>query len=251
MKQEQALKIIDITKNAYELIGGEFADTRNRVWPEIKFLVKKYVKQDDKILDLGCGNGRLLKSLPEVSYWGLDVGSVLLVQAEKLANELNFRRVNFERLDMLELNKLNENNFDVVFMLASFNHLPSQKLRLKVLVDIKKLLKPNGLLIMTNWNMWQWKYKKSIWYYKSSKIKKQNQKIRGLKLGFKDVITVWQNGTGSKKVNLYYRAFTRRELKKMFRQTGFQILENYYSSDGHRTVSWRAKNIVTVGRLTK
>ncbi len=248
MKQQQALKIIDITKNTYELIGGEFADTRNRPWPEMELLVKKYVQSDDKVLDVGCGNGRLLKVLPRVNYYGVDASMILLKRAEELAGEADFNYARFKKIDILELYKLKENNFDKVFMLASFNHIPGQKLRLKILGEIRKLLKPGGLLIMTNWNMWQWQYKKSIWRYK---IKNRRLKGEGLKLDFKDVMTVWQTGAGHKKGTLYYRAFTRGELRKLFKKSGFEVLENYYSLDGKRAPWWRAKNIVTVGKLTE
>ncbi len=257
MKLEQALKIIQQNKTAYNLIGNEFAATRQRLWPEIELLVKKYVKAGDKVLDIGCGNGRLLKALPAVDYCGIEVSSVLLKQARQTADRLNFRQANFKELDMLELHKLGDKGFDVIFMLASFNHIPSQELRLKVLQAVRKLLKSGGLIIMMNWNMWQWRYKKSIWQYKIIMPLKQiigrayrNPEIKNWQWGLRDIITVWQNGDKSKQGELYYRAFTKTELKKLFKQSGFKVLENYYSLDGKKASWWQAKNIVSVVRLT-
>jgi len=211
----RVLKIMEITKNTYQLIGGEFSDTRDRIWPEMKSLVKKYVKAGDKVLDVCCGNGRLVEILPAVDYLGVDSSEVLLKRNKNKTR----------KLDILELDKL-EGGFDIVFCFASFNHVASKELRLKVLSDIKELLKPKGLLIMTNWNMWQRGVKKSIW--KSKRI------------GFKDVMTVWQSGDGKKSGQIYYRAFTRGELKRLFKKSGFGILENYLSEN--------KRNIVTVGR---
>ena len=119
-----------------------------------------------------------------------------------------------------------DEEFDIVFCFASFNHVAGREFRLKVLSDIKRLLKPEGCLVVTNWNMWRRGAKKSIW--KSKKI------------GFKDVITVWQRGEGKKKGEIYYRAFTRGELKRLFKKSGFKILENYLSQN--------RRNIVTVAR---
>ena len=262
MNREQALKIIQTTKKTYELIGSEFSDTRNRIWPEMELLVKQYIKIGDKILDIGCGNGRLVEVLGGVEYLGID-GSESLLRELKVKCQIS--NVKCQKLDMLELDKLEQKDFDVVFMFASFNHIPSEELRLKVLGDIKNLLKPGGLLIMTNWNMWQWGQKKTFWQYKIAMplkklINKNNWKLETLPIGrqvenwklkFKDVMTVWQSGDKKKKGELYYRVFTQGELKRLFKKSGFKILENYYSVDGKKTCWRKGKNIVTVGQTYK
>jgi hypothetical protein len=107
---------------------------------------------------------------------------------------------------------------------------------------------------------------KSIWKYKlkipSTKSKAQNKsqiqnsnfkidskfKIQNLRLGFKDIMTRWQSGDKAKSGELYYRAFGLRELKKLLREQGLKVLENYYSKDGEKAHWWNGKNIVTVGR---
>ena len=101
---------------------------------------------------------------------------------------------------------------------------------------------------MTNWNMWQVGVKKNIWNYK---IKNRKSKVESRKLGFKDIITTWQSGAGDKQGELYYRAFTRGELKRLFKKSGFNILENYYSMDNKKVCWLKGKNIVTVVRLDK
>lgn len=239
MNRKRALAIMKTTKNTYNLIGSEFSDTRDRIWPEMEELVNKYVKKGDKVLDVGCGNGRLLEVLPKVEYLGVDASDELIAQSKKklrikpaplrLAGpgnyELRIEKIDFKKLDILELNKL-DGEFDIVFCFASFNHIAGKEFKLKVLNDIRNLLKPGGLLIMTNWNMWQWGVKKNIW--KSKKI------------GLKDVMTTWKSGDGKKSGEIYYRVFTRGELKRLLRRSGFKVLENYISKN--------RRNIVTVGR---
>lgn len=58
MKTETAQKILEKTKRDYEQLAEEFSNTRANLWFELQELAK-YVKGGDKILDLGCGNGRL------------------------------------------------------------------------------------------------------------------------------------------------------------------------------------------------
>jgi SAM-dependent methyltransferase len=56
-------------------------------------------------------------------------------------------------------------NFDVIFFIASFHHLDSFEKRKKVLSETKKLLKEDGIIFMTNWDLQgplnKEKYKKS------------------------------------------------------------------------------------------
>ena len=83
MNKKLALEKMRITKETYELIGSEFSDTRESVWPEMERLVKKYIQRGDKVLDVGCGNGRLLKVLEGVEYLGVDGSEVLIKEAKK------------------------------------------------------------------------------------------------------------------------------------------------------------------------
>ncbi len=252
------------------MIAEDFSATRNRVWPEMEILVKKYVRLGVKILDVGCGNGRLVEILPEVEYWGVDTSEGLIGEAkEKLRNKeiKKLRAVNFRVLDMLELAKLGEKDFDAVFMFASLNHIAGQENRHKVLEEVRRILKPGGVLIMTNWNMWQVGAGKSLWRYKfqfprykiqdTNKFQIQNPKskinaksqIRNFGLGFRDVMTVWESVPNGARGKLYYRAFRLGELRGLLGKAGFEVVESYYSLGGERAHWWNGKNVVTVGRF--
>ncbi|NMB48668.1 class I SAM-dependent methyltransferase [Candidatus Kuenenbacteria bacterium] len=284
MNSEQAKKIMDISKITYELIAGDFSATRNRVWPEMEILVKKYVRPWMKVLDLGCGNGRFLEVMPEVEYWGVDTSEGLISEAKRKSKIIisplrpsfseasnqtqNPKSKNFFRtLDMLELERLGEKDFDVVFMFASLNHIAGEENRHKVLEEVRRILKPGGVVVVTNWNMWQVGEGKSIWKYKiqfprhkiqdTNKFQIQNpnfqsnpkSKIQRLDLGFKDVLTLWQSGDKKKQGELYYRAFRLGELRGLLDKAGFEVVENCYSLDGERAHWWNGKNIVTVGKV--
>ena len=87
MNSETAKKLIELNQNSYSQIAKVFSDSRNFPWQEIENVVRKYVKPCDKILDLGCGNGRLLKSLEKLknfSYTGLDNCSSLIEKAQAI-----------------------------------------------------------------------------------------------------------------------------------------------------------------------
>jgi ubiquinone/menaquinone biosynthesis C-methylase UbiE len=240
MNLQQAKQIINLTKESYNNIATSFSDSRSNNWPDVKNLVKEYVKDSDQILDLGCGNGRLIQLLKDkdILYTGLDNSDKLIQKAKKEYKEKN---INFISDDILDLNQFKSNSFDKIFMIASFNHIPSKELQEKVLINLYRILKKEGILIMTNWNLWQTGTKKNIWQYKF----KHNYQIPDskYKLKFKEVITLWQN-----KYPLYYYAFTLKELKKLFKKAGFKVLENKYIAKNKSTHWWNGWNIISIGK---
>lgn len=69
------MDLIEQNKQSYNKIAELFSSTRGYVWGDISFLAKN-IKDGDNILDLGCGNGRLVESLQvkgeSISYLGID-----------------------------------------------------------------------------------------------------------------------------------------------------------------------------------
>ncbi|MFH1610304.1 MAG: class I SAM-dependent methyltransferase [Patescibacteria group bacterium] len=250
MDIQQAKQIINLTKESYDNIATSFSNSRSTNWPDVKNLVKEYIKDDpsettktshgaSKILDLGCGNGRLLQLLKNknISYTGLDNSNKLIQKAKKEYQEKN---ITFITDDILDLSQFKSNSFDKIFMVASFNHIPSKELQKKVITNLYRILKKDGILIMTNWNLWQIGTKKNIWRYKF----KHNYQIPNskYKLKFKEILTLWQN-----KHPLFYYAFTLKELKKLFIKTGFKILKNKYMAKNKSAHWWSGWNIISIG----
>lgn len=211
MDQATALKIYKKTISDYNKIAIDFAKTRIFIWPDLKGL-EKYYQKGQRVLDLGCGNGRLIKLINprKEDYIGIDASSQLI----KLAKD-NFRGFNFKEADWLNL-PFKEQDFDVIFWLAGLHHLPSKKLRKKVMLDLKSLLKKDGVLIISVWNLWQEKYLKYVILNIVKKILGQS------KLDFFDAYIPWKAQTP---IHRYLHCFTKREFKNLARETGFKIIE--------------------------
>ena len=211
MKKETAEKILEENKKVFEVIAQEFSETRKENWPEIEELVK-FVKPQDKILDLGCGNGRLLKIFLEknleIDYTGVDKCEKLIEIAKN-----QFPQTKFLAADVLNL-PFKEKEFDSVFAIAFLHHFPSEELRWQVLKNIKQILKPDGLLILSVWNLWQIKY---IFKYK----------LFRLFSGLEDVYINWKSKTGQI-LKRYYYAFRKKELEKLVKDAGFKIINCYF-----------------------
>ncbi len=224
MKQEKIKEILEKNKNDWNNLAEEFSQTRHNLWFELEDL-KSYVKKGDRILDLGCGNGRLFELFDQgVNYLGVDQSSRLIELAKT-----KFPSGNFIVADALNLPFKDE--FDVIFSIALFHHLPSKELRLKVLKNCYTLLKPGGFLICMVWNFFQpW----LIWKYNIGKII----------LGFRNVFIPFKARSG--KIKRYYYAFTKRGLKNLVKKAGFKGIKCYYVRKGQPVGRLKGYNLILI-----
>lgn len=100
----------------------------------------------DTVLDVGCGTGVLLSLITSRSsnatVSGIDLSSEMIKVAKgKLDEKADLRVGDSEELPWAE------SSFDVVLSTQSFHHYPNPA---KVLAEIKRVLKPNGHLIITD-----------------------------------------------------------------------------------------------------
>jgi len=194
-------------REVYNDIASDFSHTRVYPWQELQVFIP-YIKDNFKILDLGCGNGRLLKSFTpldkKIHYLGLDFSEELIDKAKT-----NHPGAKFIVADMLEAD-FNPDSFDMVFMIAAFHHIPTKRERLELLYKINRWLKPGGYLFMTNWNLWQRRY-----------IKYALEKFWS-KHSWKDFFIPWRSDKD--KVHWrYYHSFGIGELTWLLNKTHFEL----------------------------
>jgi SAM-dependent methyltransferase len=212
MRDDLAKLLLAKTCQDYNLIAQHFSRTRQFVW-DLEPLAE-YVKAKERVLDLGCGNGRLLEILKDkdIDYFGVDISEKLIEIAKK-----RYPGANFQVADVLNLPFAN-NFFDKVFAIRIFHHIPSQKLRLQFLKEVRRVLKPGGFLVLTVWNVWGSKHKKNLLRV----IKYGLLKIIGKsKLDFKDAFIPWRLTEG--RVLRYFHFFTKRELRKILKRSSFEV----------------------------
>jgi SAM-dependent methyltransferase len=215
MDKEYAQRILNQTKHDYNLIAGRFSSTRNFIWEDLKPLLD-YTNFKDKVLDAGCGNGRLYPALEEkkIDYYGIDNSEQLI----KIAKE-KYPQVGFQIADILKI-PFADNYFDKIYCIAALHHIPSDELRLKTMEELKRVLKPNGLLILTVWNLW---HRKTIWRQVYRNV---IRKIMGKsQLDAKDILTPWKDQAGKVLAQRYIHAFTKVELKKLAERAGLKVKE--------------------------
>ena len=113
---------------------------RNRVW---NILVSKYflkwLKTDDHILDLGCGYGEFINHTNSKVKHAMDLNH----KTKYLLND----DIIFHEQDCSQPWNIEPESLDLVFTSNFFEHLPDKQSLDKTVAEIKKSLKPNGVLI--------------------------------------------------------------------------------------------------------
>lgn len=232
MKKEIADKILHETEVGYDSISAKFSQTRKHFWRGLES-IKSYTHEGGNVLDFGCGNGRLLELIGEVEniqYFGVDVSSGLIDIAN---NKYQAQNVYFSKIDPNQTTlAFNDNFFNTVYSIAVFHHFPSKKYRQDVAKELYEKTTNGGHIIITVWHLWQKKYFKNILQNWMDKLKGESE------LDWNDCEISFTDNQG-KKFQRFHHAFTKRELKKLFEDAGFEI-EKCEVVDG--------RNIVLVGK---
>ena len=213
----------------YNRFANEFASTRVYLWDDILPLLN-YIKKNDRVLDIGCGNGRLYQILKEnqVDYTGLDISEELIYIAKNKYPEADFIVGDMKKLFFADF------TFDVIFSIASFHHLLDKKTRIESLKEMKRVLKKDGRILMTNLNI--------LGGWAREKIKKGDF----VSLGDNNFSVPWRNSKREILGERIYHAFDLSELEELFNEVGLVVEENYYIKKGEKSDQENAENIISI-----
>ena len=217
MDKEYAQYLLKKTIKDYNLIADEFSRTREYVPEDRKNLILRHTGPGNRVLDLGCGNGRFSEIFREdIDYVGVDNSEKMIEIAKKEHSGKKFQIAGALNLPFPD------NYFDVIFSFAVIHHIPSKELRLRFLSEAKRILKPGGILILTAWYLNPFKMALiGEWDRAAEFMKYQIFKIIGLsKLDFGDFFVSWKNI-----IPRYIHCFSINGLKKLAKKSGFEIKE--------------------------
>lgn len=151
-----------------------------------------------KILEVGCGNCRNLLPFArkEFDCYGIDFSKKMLEHAKLFCDKHNIK----VKLRLSDATKLpfKNNTFDYVLVIAVLHHLNRQQQK-KALQEIKRVLKPNGLALISVWN--------------KHKVFKPKQ-----------VYVPWH--VAGKTYYRYYYLFNFFELRRLLKKKGFRIIKS-------------------------
>jgi ubiquinone/menaquinone biosynthesis C-methylase UbiE len=125
-------------------VGGEFEATGIR---ERQLLIQHGLSPDDRVVDVGCGSGRLAKALDSYlrgAYLGIDVVPDLIEYARKLVVRPDWRFVLAEGFRIPEP----DGRTDFVCFFSVFTHLLHEHSYL-YLQEAKRVLRPGGKVVLS------------------------------------------------------------------------------------------------------
>lgn len=182
--------------NTYNSIATNFSDKRRNKWSWIDDYIFSLDKSSS-ILDIGCGNGRNME-YDNYDFYGID-------NCENFISICKDKKLNVKLSDMTNIMYGNF-CFDGIISIASFHHLSTKERRLKALAEMKRVLKPNGTILL------------SIW----SKNQSHNKKLN---FNYGDNYVPWKSTDGSVISNRYYYIFGIMEIK--------ELLSSYFKIEKH------------------
>jgi len=165
MDREMIERLLTLNRTFYTTFADQFANSRSVADPALTSILP-YLPSRARILDVGCGNGRLAVLLdeerPGCTYVGVDAVSALIEEAREQAGALTRTEATFLQLDVTEkgwaeagpvLPVAGEGSrgYDRGVALAVLHHIPDVGLRARVLGDVAGLLAPEGYLVVSTW----------------------------------------------------------------------------------------------------
>ncbi len=224
MNSATAARLLEINREFYNRFGDSFSATRQRLQPGARKILDS-IQEDDSVLDLGCGNGHFLHEINgrghKQTLLGVDFSLPLLRNAES-APGVEFREVDLTKLSAISDQLLITDHWSLITSFATLHHIPSEQIRLDILQTAKKLLKPNGKFILSNWQ-----------FLNSEKLKARIQPWSRVGLSEEyvdegDYLLDWRSGGEGLR---YAHHFSGEELIGLADQAGFKV-EAEFLSDG-------------------
>jgi len=117
---------------------------------KIEEVRKNETEQSPKVLDLGCGDGNsavfFRKHFTGCEYFGLDTSK----ESVSLAKKRKLPCAAFSQYNGFDI-PFPDNTFDIVFIACVLHHIDAKQHE-KILIDVKRVLKPGGRLYIFEHN---------------------------------------------------------------------------------------------------
>lgn len=126
-----------------------FATGEKEISSVISYLREKgiFLKKINKVLDFGCGVGRLTRALAKYfpSVYGLDISETMIKKAKKL--NAKYKNCHFLVNRRGSSLSFRDNYFDFIYSDIVLQHFPNKKTMLKQISEFIRILRPSGIAL--------------------------------------------------------------------------------------------------------
>lgn len=205
----------DYLHSAEVASGYEASLTGSSLFQTDVVFVKKHVRPAARLVDLGCGTGRLLRAMADYGCWclGVDLSLEMLQVARARTVDVALMRAN-----LVDLRGIAPESFDAAACLFStLGMLRGKDERRKAVEEAHRILKPGGVFILHVHNRWfnAWNREGRRWLLSNAWKALWGKATAG------DRLMPVHQGVA----NLTLHLFTRREACRLLRSVGFRIRE--------------------------
>ena len=170
---------------------------------EEKFL-KKHITKDSKVLEVGCGEGRSLRYILDLTknLTGIDNDSKAIKDAKENIQEGNFQVADGRKLPF------EDNSFDFILCMTTPANFGDK--RQEFYAEMKRVVKSNGQIILSVFN--EDAMEERLKLYK--KVNAPIKEIVGGRVIFEENVDIE-----------FSEQFSKEELEKIFRESELEIVE--------------------------
>lgn len=221
MRNQGVTEINQINKNFYKKHAESFSNSRDmNFWKGFE-ICKSFIKPQDSVLDLGCGNARFLQYLKTQnvkfkSYLGVDSEENFISE-----NKITHPEGNFHTQDILEYENFQSiSPHDFVGIFGVTHHIPNKAYRLEWFKNLKTLVNTQGFLVISFWNF---NVEKGIEFNPKNYVKEKNDYFLGWKQDFSEL--------------RFCHYYDRYELKEIIElMSDFNLIEEYEADSNYYLV---------------
>ncbi len=210
MTENMKENIFADSEHVWDTIADSFDATRRTPWqPCIDFITS--FPNSSRVADIACGNARHLIpcALHCKKVVGVDISRRLLTITQQ-----KLRKKSLKNIELLHANSTNlplkENTFDAVLYIAALHNIPRRDNRVFSLKEIHRVLKPDGVALISVWARWQ---KKFYRYFIKQWFTENNE--------FGDINIDWKQKNSS--ISRFYHLYSKREFRQDILASGLVI----------------------------
>ena len=166
MDRATQLELNAINRRFYAAIASEWSDKRKHPWPgwqrvlhvlQARLAAHGGERHSARVLDLGCGDGRLWEFLrervPGLAYLGVDASRELLEHAHARAPSPDCAWLEADFVAQSLPQPVLEARYDLICLFGVLHHVPSQARRVQLLRELAARLDTDGVLALTLWRL--------------------------------------------------------------------------------------------------
>jgi SAM-dependent methyltransferase len=157
MDDAKAQRLNDLNRRFYQTAAAEFDRSRGSGWPGWTRLLQWLpMERPLRVLDAGCGNGRLALFLNDVGvaldYTGVDSSPALLEAAKRALHGLPTVNATWVEADfILNFGVLAAGPFDFVGLFGVLHHVPGAQRRSDLIAALAQRTAPGGVMAVAAW----------------------------------------------------------------------------------------------------